>query len=184
MKKKKISGAITLEAAIFVPIFIILMLLVNGLFMLFMGQQIMTHALIQSAKSMAFDPYASQRGMVEPDANLTNIFIDVFSEFRNDGYDAYVETDDWYSEDNVGDVVKERFLAYIRPDQSSATDILDLVGVEGGSNGLDFSDCSVENGVLNISVKYKQNFVYNIMGLQPIERELALKVDLFEYIQS
>lgn len=179
--KKNNSGAITLEAAIFVPIFLILMLLVNGLFMLFMGQQIMTHALIQSAKSMAFDPYASQRGAAEPDANLTNIFIDLFSEFRTDGYDEYVETDDWYAENNVGDVVKARFLAYIRPGQSNAADILDLVGVEDGMNGLDFSDCSVENGVLTISVHYKQNFVYNAMGLDAMDRELTLKVDLFEY---
>lgn len=182
--KKNNSGAITLEAAIFVPIFLVLMLLVNGLFMLFMGQQIMTHALVQSAKSMAFDPYASQRGMVDPSANLTNIFVDVFSEFRSDGYDAYVDTDDWYAEENVGDVVKERFLAYIRPNKKSADDILDLVGVEGGVNSIDFSDTTVEEGVLTINLKYKQSFVYNVMGLEPIERELTLKVKLFEYIQS
>ncbi len=175
--RKKENGSVTLEAAIMVPFFIIIMLLVNGLFVLFMGQQIMSHALIQSAKSMAYDPYASQRAGSNIGDNLTNIFVDLFTI----GNDNFVSTDDWYEEDNVGDVAKERFLAYIRPEKSSAKGILELVGVKNGANGLDFSGSSVDDGVLTIKLKYTQEFIYNAAGLTDMKRELVVKINLFEY---
>lgn len=175
--KKNQDGAITLEAAIFVPFFVMIMVFVNGLFVMFMGQQVIGHAVVQSAKSLAFDPYAVQRSVTNAD-NLTAIFVDLFTL----GNPNYVSTDNWYEEDNVGDVVKERFYLYIRPQKSDAKDILDLVGVENGLSGLDFSECSVEDGVLTVKLNYKQRFVYDTMGLVPFERSITVKINLFEYL--
>ena len=73
-----------------VPLFVIIMLLVNGLFLLFMGQQVMSSALVQSAKSMAFDPYVPQR--FAEDGDLSKMIADLFTI----GKGNYISTDAWY----------------------------------------------------------------------------------------
>lgn len=175
------SGSITLEAAIVVPLFIILMLLVNGLFVMFMGQQIMSHTLIQSAKSLAFDPYSSQRVAANEEDDLADMFIDIFSFGSGD----HVSTDKWYEEDpeNIVEVIKERYVAYLKESQSSAANLLDEIGVKNGLNGLDFSGSSLEDGILTVKMKYTQEFIFNAVGLADFEREISVKVKLFEYAE-
>ena len=182
MKKEKLnSGSITLEAAMVVPLFIILMLLVNGLFVMFMGQQIMSHTLIQSTKSMAFDPYSTQRVSANEDDDLADMFVDIFSFASGD----YVSTDKWYEEnlDNIDEVIEERFIAYFRNSRSDATVLLDEIGVKNGLNGLDFSGSTLEDGILTVKMKYTQEFIFNAAGLAEFERELSVKVKLFEYTE-
>lgn len=178
---KKNSGSITLEAAMVVPMFIILMLLVNGLFVMFMGQQIMSHTLIQSTKSMAFDPYSSQRVSANEEDSLADMFVDIFSFASGD----HVSTDKWYEEnlDNIDQVVEERYIAYLRNSQSDARELLDELGIKNGLDGLDFSGSTIEDGVLNVKMKYTQEFIFNAAGLTEFERELSVKVKLFEYTE-
>ena len=73
------KGTVTLEACIVVPMFITIMLALCGIFLLFMGQQIITHATIQSAKSMSFDPYATERSASAGEKELAQMFGDLFS---------------------------------------------------------------------------------------------------------
>lgn len=177
--KKKNSGSITLEAAMVVPLFIILMLLVNGLFVMFMGQQIMVHTLIQSAKSMAFDPYSSQRVSTNEEDDLADMFIDIFS-FAGGNH---VSTDKWYEEnlDKIDEVIEKRYIAYLKNSRSDANILLEEIGIKNGVEGLDFSGSSLENGILTIKMKYTQEFIFNAAGLAEFERELCIKVKLFEY---
>lgn len=180
-KNNSCRGSITLEAAIVVPLFIILMLLVNGFFVMFMGQQIMVHTLIQSAKSMAFDPYSSQRVSVNEEDDLADMFVDIFS-FASGGH---MSTEKWYEDDldNIDDIIEERYIAYLRASRSDAKLLLDEIGVKDGLEGLDFSGSSLENGILTIRMKYTQEFIFNAAGLTEFERELCVKVRLFEYTE-
>ena len=180
MKKwNKENGSITLEACMVVPMFIMLMLLVNGLFVMFMGQQIMAHALMQSAKSMAFDPYSSQRVSANTDDALADMFVDLFSFAHGN----YISTEQWYADDagNLEEIAKERFIAYISASENKAIELLDVIGVKNGLSGLDFSECSVADGILTMKVNYVQEFIYNAFDFASFERTLCIKVKLFNY---
>lgn len=175
---KKSRGAITLEAAITVPIFIIVMLLVNGLFVMFMGQQIMTHTLVQSAKSLAYDPYSSQLALSDTKNKLQNMITEIFA-FNNGNHSS---TEKWYDEKSIEEAVKERFIAYLRSSKEDADGLLDEIGVKDGSDGLDFSGSSVdENRILTIKLKYTQEYIFNATGLGEFEREICVKIKLFSY---
>ena len=176
-KIKDDNGVVTLEACIVVPVFVLLMLLVNGLFVMFMGQQIVTHVAIQSAKSLALDPYSVQRVAADKQDHLADMFVDLFTI----GNGEFVSTDQWYMTD-VENTVQERFFAYL-DGSGDADKILEVIGIEGGSTGLDFSESTVQDGVLTLKIKYKQNFVYGTSDLTSIEREITLVVKLFEYKQ-
>lgn len=178
-KQRNNEGSITLEACIVVPIFIMLMLIINGIFVLFMGQQIMSHTLIQSAKSLALDPYSSQRVAADKEDDLADMFVDIFTLTHGD----YVSTDQWYidSPDNITSLVEDRFAAYLRSSYADASNLLDKVGIEGGMSGLDFSESKYENGILTITVTYTQNYLFNAGDLTSFQRTLSVQVKLFEY---
>lgn len=179
MKKNSASrGSLTLEASIMVPLFIMLMLLVNGFFILFMGQQVMTNALVQSAKSLSFDPYSIERVDGAASSSLMTMFTDFFSFVGGN----YTTTEKWYEEtDDLEDVIEERFIAYLRADERDAHALLETLGVENGIYGLDFSGSSVDGDVLTINLKYNQEYIFNTFGLGTMERELTVKVKLFTY---
>ena len=171
-------GSITLEAAIVVPIFIILMLFVNGIFIMFMGQQIMTHTLIQSAKSLAFDPYASQRVTANEEDKEADLFVDMFS-FTGGNH---ISTNKWYEVDeDLAKTIKNRYIAYLRPDRTNARALLKMIGVKDGIKGLDFSESSIVDGMLTIKLIYKQDFIFNAAGVASFDRNISVKVRLFEY---
>lgn len=178
--KNKDRGSITLEASIVVPIFIILMLAVNGLFIMFSGQQMISHALIQSAKSLAFDPYATQRIAGDEDDKLADMFQDIYTFAA--GAENYVSHDKWFEDsENIDSLVESRFIAYLRSSKSDANELLKTIGVKDGVDGLNFSGCSVDDGILTIKVRYTQEFIFNAADLASFERELSVKVRLFEY---
>lgn len=182
MKNHKKRGSMTLEACMVVPIFIILMLAVNGLFLMFMGQQILSHTVIQSAKSMAYDPYASQRVTANEGDKLSDMFVDLFSYANGE----FTSPEDWYKDGSffsVSQVAEDRFFAFLGKDASTADTLLELVGVRGGRSGLDFSECKVEDGVLTYKVLYTQEFPMSTADFTSFKRELAVQVKLFEYIQ-
>lgn len=174
------KGSLTLEACIVVPVFIGLMLLVNGLFVMFMGQQIISHTLVQSAKSLSFDCYSTQRVTDDKNNQLAAMFTDIFTI----GHGNNISTEKWYEDaDKVKVIAKERFLAYLKSSNSDANELLELVGVENGMNGLDFSESTIDNGrgILTIKLNYTQNYIYNAMGLASFKRSIYVKVKLFEY---
>lgn len=181
MKKiRKEKGSITLEACMVVPMFITLMLLINGIFIMFMGQQIVAHALVQSAKSLAFDPYAAGRVSADEENKLAVLFVELFTL----GDTNYVSTDEWHEDAdyNLAGLVKERFAAYVKPNETDADALLELVGVHDGLDGINFSESKVENGVLTVKIKYTQDFVFNLADAASFEREMEIKIKLFQYL--
>lgn len=170
------SGVLTMEAAILMPIFIMLMLALDGLVLFFMGQQIMLHAAVQTAKSMSFDPYANGRIGADSDDYLADMFVDIFGFVGGD----FSGSGDWTDDpSDIADTARERFTAYLRRDSSSGTYLLDQVGINGGIESLDFSGSKVEDGYLVLSVKYTQDFAINLMDLTSFDREISLKTKLF-----
>lgn len=180
MKKCNEKGTVTLEACIVVPIFIILMLLICGLFIMFMGRQMVSHAVIQAAKSMSFDPYYTERMDSNPQKELNELFGDLLS--INDNY---VSVRKWYSDDSskLSSVASDRVSAYLKEkgNYSQVNSMLNTFGVVGGAGGLRFSDSKVEDGVLTLKVSYKQKFPLDATGLASFDRSITVKVRLFTW---
>lgn len=174
--QKKERGSMTLEASIVVPIFVSVMLLVNGFFVFFIGQQMMSNALVQSAKSLSYDPYAIER---TGDSNFIADLIPFLYDAFNAGGGNYVLSNEWYKEGNIEDVVKERYVLYLSP--TDADELLKSFGVKDGLEGLDFSESSYSEGVLTVKIKYTQDFVFNILGLASFDDSMQVKVRMFEY---
>lgn len=174
------SGVITLEAAMMVPMFIAIMLCLNGLFVMFMGQQIISHAAIQSAKSLALDPYATDCAASDKGSSLTVLVTDLFSI----GNKGHMSTEKWYSEKQgkLLETVEERFVAYLTPDKSTADSLLETIGVENGLDGISFEGSKVEDDVLTLNISYKQRYVFMVGDITSHERKISLRVKLFRYI--
>lgn len=175
---KKERGSMTLEASIVVPIFVSVMLLANGFFIFFMGQQMMSNALIQSAKSLSYDPYSIQRTNSD-DANFIESLIPALYDMFNAGGGNYVSSEKWYEEENIEETVKERFVLYLSP--ADADDLLKTFGVKDGLAGLDFSESSYSDGILTVKMNYTQEFVFNMLGLASFDDSMQVKVKMFEY---
>lgn len=176
--KREERGSMTLEACMVVPIFIALMLLVNGLFIFFLGQEVMQNALIQSAKNLAFEPYATQRIKGEDTSFIAEIVQGAYDFFDAGGGD-YVSSSEWYEEDSIEEVVKDKFLLYLSPVNSD--ELLKRFGVKDGASGIDFSGSSIKDGVLTVKMSFTQEFVFDAMDLASFEDSMQVKVKLFEY---
>lgn len=184
MKARSDAGTLTLEASILMPMFIFIMLFINGVFITFMGQHIMSHACIQAAKSLSLDPYTTQRMIVEPDSKLGLMFAELFTF----GHGDYVSTEEWYEGDS-SDVIAEirtRFAAFLRSksgkaDKYSANKLLKAIGVVENVDQIDFSGSTVKDGVLTINMKYTQGYLFNMFDFATFSRKISLKIRLFEY---
>lgn len=200
--KENSSGVISLEASITLPIFILTVMFFYGLIVVFLGQNIVAHSLIQSANSLSLDPFSMERvernviedlydGGIEDSGNLIEALYGSF--YNRTGY--FAATERWYESDDgakLQETVKKRFIAYIAGSASngrklSATEInkiadekLEYAGIVDGIEGMDFSGTSIEGDILTINVKYEQSFVYDFNGLATIPREQSIKVRLWD----
>ncbi len=179
MKENRTQGSLTLEACIVVPIFVAVMLVANGLFILFMGQQVMSHTLLTAAKSLALDPYSSERVTQSGASDLAGMILDITDVVHGN----YTSADKWYEThpDDLQFLAKERFSAYLRSSHSDADELLQMVGIENGVDGLDFSQSRYADGVLTLTLTYTQNYPFNAAGLASFSRTMSVQVKTFEY---
>lgn len=176
--KEKDRGTLTMEACIVVPVFVILMLFTSGLLILFTGQQVVLHTLVQSTKSMALDPYTTQRISTGDETALAEMFSDLFAARGGD----HASADAWFDgEASLEGELADRFEAYLRGDGRDAAKTLETLGVKDGLSGLDFSGSTLKDGVLTVKLTYLQHFPLSTVDIQDFRRELSLTVKLFQY---
>lgn len=181
------KGVVSLEACIVVPIFSLVVLFLYGFIIMFSGQQVMSHALIQCAESLSLDPYSTQKlnlSELEGGGDLvTSLYAKVFTE----GNDFFSSTEKWYENNDelMMETVKKRFYGFLAGSGSeeeihqNVNEMLDVLNIEGGINGLDFSETKIENGILMLKVKYKQGFLFDFQGLASFDRKMEIKVKLW-----
>lgn len=163
-------GIISLEACISVLSFLILMLLLAGLFRMFMAQNLTAHAALESAQSLALDAYSGKKignGSWESTGSLLN---GVFDRINNDDFSSY---DDWFSENadvSVENAVEKRFIGFLAGgDRTKADQLLKRLNVKEGIEGVDFSFSKTENGMLYVEIRYQLEYDFQIGGLGTVE---------------
>lgn len=184
MKDNKQRGAITVEACVSVLTFMILMLLLSGLFVMFMAQNVTAHVTLQTSESLSVDAYRIEHLMKEEGKigsigeNLGQFITKLFGSSSDNPY--FVTDNHWYNgnEEQIEQAVKTRFIGYLtggdQPGETAevkADEILRRLNVVDGLSGLDFSGSYVENGTLYVVLKYDLEYDFNIWGLGTVEVE-------------
>ena len=109
------KGSLTLETAIFTPIFFFLFMCIYGLFVIFTAQNEITHTLLQSANSMAMDAYITEAyKSIDKKANyddysyysLMDLMKDIFRHTEYEDSKGFVDTTNWYVEIHTTPPVK------------------------------------------------------------------------------
>jgi len=162
-------GIVSLEACIFLTIFIFIVLLLTGFFQMFMAQNITAHVLLQTSNSLALDSYATSQ-LKEPGGlgELISGFLVRF--YGNEQQKPTFVTDEaWYKgkgDRGFDSIIRTRFIGYLADgDDTEAHKYLNAVRVVGGLNGLDFSESKIENGNLYVTLKYDLEFAFRIGSL-------------------
>lgn len=168
-------GSAVLEACIVVPLFLFFVLTMYGLITVFMAQNLIGHALLESTQSLALDAYATDQFTQASgeDANtwgdIRNALLDVLG--QKAGETDFTSGERWYDrasgatrEDWVA-AARTRFLAYLGGGETEADAILRALRVTGGKDGLDFSQSDLRGSDLCIRVSYSVEFFFNPFGL-------------------
>lgn len=184
------KGVISLEACIVVPVFMLLMIFCYGFIVMFTGQNTLSHALVQTAESLALDSYALERmnqGQLDDDPTVINdipltgeLLSWMYGQLFNSGND-FSSTSKWYKDNaTVQAEAKKRFIAFLSAgDEAKADAILEHAGITGGVDAIDFTECTVIDGVLTLKITFNQDFVYDFQGLASFERTLEIKTNMW-----
>lgn len=176
MLTKSEKGMITLEACVSVLSFLLLMLLLSGLFVMFMAQNITAHVALQTSQSLSLDVFSTERMTAEADDApevkdaVQSLVKGLFGDAQDSPY--FVTDDRWYEGDEttVSAAVKQRFIGYLTAgDEAKADELLKQMNVINGLEGLDFSESHVLDDTLYIILKYKLEYDFNIWNVGDVE---------------
>lgn len=177
-------GVVTLETGIVLPIFIMLLLFFYGIIIMFLGDQVITHALSQAAQSLSLDSYASSMVDYSKIESAEDLAQALYSNlFDSDEY--FSSNAKWHEEggDVLLETVENRFVGYLSGGRTApktyADDLLEFVGVVNGLEGFDFSETTVSDKVLTIKVTYQQEFLFDFHGLASFDKEYVITVKMW-----
>lgn len=176
------QGTVILETSISLFMFIMVFLFLYGLFSLASAQNQMTHALIQSSKSLSLDPYLTEHVDSAAESktfwtSLGSMILD-FARISNDPH--FASSSDWYNGTGEPSLAKDRFVGFLSGgDENAANEKLKKLGVVNGLNGVSF--VMVINGEdMKITMRYKIQFVFDGLGLGTIPMEHSVTTRLWK----
>ncbi len=179
-KTEKEHGFVTLEALITLLFFMVIMFLFYGLFLMYMAQNATAHAVLQTSQSLSVDNYAASQ-LSDTESEFPSGIRDLMIKFlkamdvglipqKNDCFSTNVKLKTNTEKNNVPDIVKKRFVAYLAGgDETKADSMLKSMNVEKGLNGLDFSESKIitedNDEVIEVVLKYQLNYEFQIAEL-------------------
>ena len=180
---EKQRGSLTLETAIVLPIFFLLILFVYSLFGIYSAHNQMSHALVQASKSLAMDPYLYEETELAGETTtkfwggLDDVGLNVFR-MDNDPY--FMALTDWYNKLESSEyVIRNRFIGYLTGgDEQAAEEKLNGLRIVNGLNGVDFDAQIVGDDQLQITMKYTIKMLFNFWdyGEMPVEQTVQVKL--------
>lgn len=176
MKKSDSKGVITLEACVSVLSFLLLLLMLAGLFTMFMAQNETSHAVLQTSQSLSIDAYAAKQIGDGGASSVSDVVVSI-SKFigklfgKPDDNTNFAINNKWYDGKNedIAKTVKTRFTAYISGgDDKKANEQLKHLNIVNGLDGCDFTKSYVSDDTLYIVLEYKLKYNFQLPGLNDI----------------
>lgn len=192
MKKiKQENASITLEACMVLTLFIFFILFLYSFFIVFEAQGKISSTMLRAGQSLSLDPVATEN-MVGDGLLPESVaqFVSRLGIFFNISNPKFTSTSKWYENETTAaenrrlkKVISDRFIAYLsNGDKDKADELLQELRVDGGWNGLDFSESKIDSqGNLVITVKYKLNYIFNypMFNIEPISLKHSVKSHLW-----
>lgn len=176
-------GSVTLETSIVLPIFIFVFLFIYGFFSVISAQNQMTHAFVQSAKSLSLDSYLTENVKSAAEegtkfwGGLSDMVLDIVRLNNNQYFSSQA---DWYkSDDGDPDIAKMRFIGFLAGgDEDAAKEKLKSLGIVGGLDGITF-ETKVDGEILTITIKYEIQYWFDFFGMGKIPMEQTITTRLW-----
>lgn len=160
--KNRTRGLLSLEASIALTIFIFLMLFMYSFLVVFEARNQIGHVLLTTADSLSLDAFATDT--LGDDSSLKGILYGIYTN-HTESNGTFTENSKWYDDENIEDIVKTRFIAYLAGgDYDEANKILEDLNIVDGIDGLDFSNCSISDGELTLDVKYNIEYEFQVFS--------------------
>lgn len=168
---KEESGTIILETSFVLPLFILVIAFIYGIFAIVNAQNVMTHALVQTTDSLALDAYVNEHVHSVSEANsawntigkwesLSDMLIDTGRVFSNEYFASTVSATET--------TAKKRFIGYLNGgDRNQAIEKLKALKVTGGLDGVKFS-VSKAGSDITVSINYELQFLIDFGGIGKI----------------
>jgi hypothetical protein len=168
---------ITVEACVSVTLFMLLMFIVQGIFMMFMAHGMVAHVTMQTAESLAMDAWQVSKLQLNgaSGASVGKLISDRLLEAMGqteENNPNFVSGTEWWKESvALENAVSLRFLGYFTGgDDDKAAKYIKAVKIDNPASdwlsAFDFSESKVVNGDLYVTVKYKLNYMFKIWGLE------------------
>ena len=150
-------------------------LMLYGILVLFLAQNLVGHALIESTQSLALDTYATNKitdttGSGDTARKILESLIDIAPDDP-----SFVSRDRWFDRKSGATAeewqtaARERFIGYFAGgDEKKADEMLKVLRVKDGLAGLDFSESNVIGSDVYIRVNYEIEYFFNPGGLGEI----------------
>ena len=182
------KGTVTIETAIFLPIFFFVFMAIFGVFGVIMARHQVRHAFFQATKSLSKDSLITER--VDKRSDDGNLFLNNFGEIATlfirwviDG-DNFSSSEKWYANSNSTDgkeIIKARFVGFLTGgDETKADTYLKNLRVKNGLSGVTF-DYYVENGEMTITINYTVEYWVKLFGVEQIPMSHSLKRKMWRY---
>ena len=163
---KKERGILTIEASIVLVFSTLFILFLLGFARIYSAQSVVSHAVIQSADSLALESYLRETALTGSEADIvalanrltgsTDISADSFTSLRS----AYVPK-----------IAEEKFIYALSDSKENADEKLKRLGVKDGLSGIDFSACKVDLGKddVIVSISYTLKLQFPVFGMSEIK---------------
>ena len=186
--RKNRKGTVTIETAIFLPIFFFVFMAIFGVFGIILARHQVRHAFFQATKSLSKDSLITER--VDKRSDDGNLFLNNFGEIATlfirwviDG-DNYSSSEKWYATSNSTDgqkIGKDRFVGFLAGgDENKADAYLKNLRVKNGLSGVTF-EYYVENGEMTITINYTVEYWVKLFGAEQIPMSHTLKTKMWRY---
>ena len=170
------EGAILLEASIAIITFLLFVLMLYGLLVLFLAQNLVGHALIESTQSLAMDTYATNKLTRSPGTgDVARKILEAVTDIAPEKDSYFSSRERWFDRkrgataEEWQTAARERFIGYFAGgDEKKADEMLKVLRVKDGLAGLDFSESNVIGSDVYIRVNYEIEYFFNPGGLGEI----------------
>ncbi len=188
-KRKNRKGTVTLETAIFLPIFFFIFFAIFGVFGVILARHQVRHASIQTAKSLSHDSFLTEQFDTRDESKGELLYKSISSLaetfirwlFDNSYYSTI---DKWYTSSNSAsgqDIVKKRFIGFLAGGNKDQADkYLQTLGVKNGIDGITIQYW-VANGELTLQVDYTVQYWFKMFGAEDIPMSHTIKTKMWGY---
>jgi len=184
-RKEKQKGSVTLETSIMLPIFFFLFMFIYGLFIVFTAHNQMTHALVQSSKSLSLDPYLTEsiEALGDGESGFWGGFTDLVMDMSQVGSNSsFSSRKRWHAQESgsADNIAKQRFVGYFAGGSvSKAEEKLDALNIVGGLNGVTFKT-KVDGERLTVTICYEIQYMFDAFGAGKIPMEQSITTRLWK----